>query len=309
MMDKSVKVYVSGHRGMLGSSLVRRLKFHGYSNIITQTKQQLDLRRQSDIENFFTQEKPDLVLLAAAKVGGILANTTYRAEFIFDNLTIETNVINSAWQVGVKRLVFFSSSCVYPRESMQPMAESMLWTGRLEPTNEPYAVAKLAGMSMCRAYSEQYGTQYFSVIPSNLYGENDNYDPENAHVVGALVQKFHIAKTEDRPFVELWGTGSPRREFLYVDDAADATIHLLKNYTDIEPVNIGYGFDMEIRELAYAVREVIGYTGDIRFDSSKPDGMPRKILDSSLILSLGWSPRISLRVGLSNAYRHYLANL
>jgi GDP-L-fucose synthase len=306
--DHSARIYVAGHRGMLGSALVRRLQFHGYTNFITRSSQELDLRRQAGVEQFFMDERPDLVLLAAAKVGGIAANNTYRAEFIYENLAIESNVIHSAWLAGVKRLLFFSSSCVYPRATQQPMTEDRLWTGQLEPTNEPYAVAKLAGMSMCRAYNQQHGTHYFAVLPTNLYGENDNYHPENAHVVAALIHKIHKAKITNQSFVELWGTGNPRREFLYVNDAADAAIHLLENYTGEEPVNIGYGSDIEIKELAYLVRKVVGYPGEIRFDSSKPDGVPRKLLDSSVIRKLGWEPSTNLRTGLRAAYQDYLSH-
>lgn len=306
MLNKSDRIYLAGHRGMLGSALVRRLQAHGYTNIVTRTSQELDLRRQADVEQFFKQERPALVLLAAAKVGGIGANNTFRAEFIYDNLAIETNVIQSAWMMGVKRLLFFSSSCVYPREVPQPMTEEALWTGRLETTNEPYAVAKLAGMSMCRAYNQQYGTHYFAVLPTNLYGENDNYHPEKSHVVGGLIQKFHRAKSGNLPFVELWGTGTPRREFLYVDDAADAAIHLLEHYRGDGLVNVGYGTDIKISELAQAVSEVVGYSGEIRYDSTKPDGVLRKLLDSSAIRTLGWAPTTSLEVGLRKAYHYYL---
>lgn len=309
MQNKSERIYVAGHQGMLGSALVRRLQAHGYTNIVTRSSQELDLRRQVEVEGFFNQEKPSLVMLAAAKVGGIAANITYRAEFIYDNLTIETNVLHSAWKAGVRRLLFFSSSCVYPREASQPMSEGALWSGRLEPTNEPYAVAKLAGMSMCRAYNQQYDTQYISVLPTNLYGENDNYTPEKSHVVGGLMQKFHHAKCMHLPFVELWGTGTSRREFLYVDDAADAAIHLHEHYRGDGPVNVGYGTDIEIRELAYAVREVVGYMGEIHYDSTKPDGMSRKLLDSSTILALGWAPSTPLNVGLRKAYNAYLDQL
>lgn len=291
---------------MLGSALIRSLRRTGYSNIITRTSHELDLRRQEEVEQFFMEQRPEVVMLAAAKVGGILANNTYRADFIYDNLAIETNVIRSAWQAGVNRLIFFSSSCVYPRNTVQPMKEDNLWTGTLEPTNEPYAVAKLAGMSMCRAFNQQYGTKYFTVVPTNLYGKNDNYHPEHSHVVGALIRKFHQAKIQKQSSVELWGSGTPRREFLYVDDAANAVVYLMENYSDDSPVNVGFGSDITINELAVIISQIIGFTGDIHYDSSKPDGVPRKLLDSSRVFNLGWKPLISLRDGLKYAYEDFL---
>lgn len=308
MLDKQIRIFVAGHTGMLGSAVVRCLSGCGYRNIVTVSSNELDLRRQADVETFFTQKKPDVVFLAAAKVGGIAANNTYRAEFIYENLAIETNVIHAAWQVGVKNLIFFSSSCAYPRKTTQPMKEDDLWTGKLEPTNEPYAVAKLAGMSMCSAYNQQYGTHYFPIVPTNLYGENDNYHPERSHVVSALIRKFHEAKVNREPVVTLWGTGTPRREFLYVDDAASAAIHLFENYPGDAPVNVGSGVDMSIAELAELIRSTVGYNGNVQYDSSKPDGAPRKLLDSSVIHQMGWSPSVSMAEGLRRAYQDFLAS-
>lgn len=305
MGTKESLIYVAGHSGMVGSALLRRLKAGGYTKIIFRTSSELDLKRQSEVEQFFLDNKPDTVFLAAAKVGGIYANNTYRAQFIYENLAIQTNVINAAFISGVKHIIFFSSSCVYPPNSAQPLKEDYLWSGLLEPTNEPYAVAKLAGMSMCRAYNQQYGTRYISVLPTNLYGENDNYHPENAHVVGALFNKFYQAKMQSDPFVTLWGTGTPCREFLYVDDAADAAIFLFENYTGEGPVNIGYGTDITIKELAAKIKNIVGYNGDIKYDSSKPNGTPRKLLDNSVITDLGWCPSISLDRGLVTTYKYY----
>jgi GDP-L-fucose synthase len=269
----------------------------------------LDLIRQSDVEQFFLHEKPDYVFLAAAHVGGIVANQTYRAEFIYANLQIQNNVIHSAWKVGVKKLLFFSSSCVYPRLCPQPMKEEYLWTGPLEPTNEPYATAKLAGMSMCQAYNDQYGTNFLSAIPTNLYGPNDNYDPQQSHVMAALIQKFQIAKINGYKEVTLWGTGSPRRELMFVDDAADASLFLMQNYEGSKPVNIGLGEDRTIRDLAELVKQVVGYEGGIVFDISKPDGVPRKLLDVSCLQDMGWKAQTDLEEGINKAYDWYLQSL
>jgi GDP-L-fucose synthase len=309
MINRDALIYVAGHRGMLGSALLRRLNAHGYTQFITRTSAELDLKNQSAVETFFQENKPDVVFLAAAKVGGIQANNTYRAQFIYENLAIQANVIHSAFSAGVKKLIFFSSSCVYPRNISQPMKEGALWSGPLEPTNEPYAVAKLAGMSMCRAYNQQYGTQYITLVPTNLYGENDNYHPDNAHVVGALINKFHQAKQHDLPYVTLWGTGKPMRELMNVDDAADAAIFTLENGIGEGPFNVGYGTDIEIKDLAELIKGIVGYQGDIQFDSSKPDGMLRKLLDSSALFGRGWLPKITLEHGLVKTYRLYQTQL
>ena len=305
-MNKDAKIYVAGHAGMVGSAVARCLNAHGFNNLVLRTSKELDLTRQADVEQFFCETKPEIVFLAAARVGGIMANNTYRAEFIYTNNMIQSNVIHSAWKAGIKKLLFFSSSCVYPRECAQPMKEEYLWTGKLEPTNEPYAVAKLAGMSMCRAYNEQYGTNFISAVPTNLYGHNDNYDPEQSHVMAALIYKFHRAKIEKNPAVTLWGTGTPRRELMYVDDAAEAALFLMQNYGGNDPVNIGLGEDRSIRELAEVVREIVGYNGNILYDTSKPDGVPQKLLDMSNLHSMGWKAQTPLKHGLMKAYDWYL---
>lgn len=305
-MDKHCKIYVAGHKGMVGSALVRCLRENGFENLVFRTSKELDLTRQSDVEHFFLDEKPEYVFIAAARVGGIMANKTYRAEFIYNNLQIQNNVIHNAWKVGVKKLLFFSSSCVYPRLCPQPMKEEYLWTGPPEPTNEPYAVAKLAGMSMCQAYNDQYGTNFISVIPTNLYGPNDNYDPQQSHLMAALIHKFHDATINGSPQVTLWGTGSPRRELMYVDDAANAALFLMEYYTDNEPINIGLGEDRTILELADLVRQIIGYQGKVIFDTSKPDGAPRKLLDVSRAQEMGWKVHTPLAEGIAKAYEWYL---
>lgn len=291
---------------MVGSAVVRCLNSHGYNNLVLRTSKELNLTRQADVEEFFDATKPEFIFLAAARVGGIMANNTYRAEFIYTNIMIQSNVIHSAWKTGVKKLLFFSSSCVYPRGCAQPMKEEYLWSDKLEPTNEPYAVAKLSGMSMCRAYNEQYGTNFISVVPTNLYGHNDNYDPEQSHVMAALIDKFHRAKIENNSTVTIWGTGTPRRELMYVDDAAEAAIFLMKNYTDNDPVNIGLGEDHSIRDLAEVVREIVHYQGYILFDTAKPDGVPQKLLDISNLHSMGWHAQTPLKQGLTMAYDWYL---
>jgi len=305
-MDKHSKIYVAGHQGMVGSALVRCLREKEFKNLVFRTSKELELSRQGDVEQFFITEKPEYVFLAAARVGGILANKTYRAEFIYTNLQIQNNVIHTAWKTGTKKLLFFSSSCVYPRSCPQPMKEEYLWTGPLEPTNEPYAVAKLAGMSMCRAYNDQYGTNFISVIPTNLYGPNDNYDPQQSHVMAALIQKFHIAKIHNSPQVTLWGTGSPRREFMYVEDAANSALFLMEHYTGNEPINIGVDEDLTIRELTELVNKVIGYQGELIFDASKPDGAPQKLLDVSRLHLMGWNAKRHLAEGIAKAYEWYL---
>jgi GDP-L-fucose synthase len=305
-LDKDAKIYVAGHSGMVGSAVVRCLNAHGYNNLVLRTSKELNLTRQEDVEEFFDATKPEFVFLAAARVGGIMANNTYRAEFIYTNIMIQSNVIHFAWKSGIKKLLFFSSSCVYPRGCAQPMKEEYLWSDKLEPTNEPYAVAKLSGMSMCQAYNEQYGTNFISAVPTNLYGKNDNYDPEQSHVMAALIDKFHHAKIEKNPAVTLWGTGTPRRELMYVDDAAEAALFLMQNYTGNEPVNVGLGDDLSIREFAEIIREIVDYQGDILFDKSKPDGVPQKLLDMTKLHSMGWKAQTPLMQGLTMAYDWYL---
>lgn len=308
-MEINSKVYVAGHKGMVGSAVVRCLQEKGFNKIMYRTSKELDLTSQSDVERFFLQEKPDYIFLAAARVGGIMANKTYRAEFIYINLQIQSNIIHFAYKFGVKKLLFFSSSCVYPRSCSQPMREEYLWTAPLEPTNEPYAVAKLAGMSMCRAYNEQYKTNFISVIPTNLYGLNDNFDPDQSHVVAALIRKIHIAKISNSPQVILWGTGIPRRELLYVNDVADAALFLMHNYAGDEPINIGMGEDHTIHEIATIIKNIIGYRGEIIFDPSKPDGAPQKLLEISRIRSLGWHAKVSLESGIAKTYEWYLQSI
>jgi len=307
-MEKHAKIYVAGHRGLVGSAILRKLQEEGFTNIITRTSRELDLRNQSAVSDFFAQEKPEFVFLAAAKVGGILANNTYPAEFIYDNLAIELNVIHQSYINGVKKLLFLGSSCIYPKYAPQPMKEEHLLTGVLEPTNEPYAIAKIAGIKMCQAYNRQYGTNFISVMPTNLYGPNDNFDLKTSHVLPALIRKFHEAKINGQPYVEIWGTGSPRREFLHVDDLADACLYLMQNYNESEFVNIGVGEDISIKELSLLIKEIVGYEGELKFDTSKPDGTPRKLLDVSRLHSLGWKHKISLREGIKQTYKWYIEN-
>ncbi len=296
------KIYVAGHNGMVGSAIVRRLRAEGYENLVLRSSKELDLRRQTEVESFFQRERPDYVFLAAAKVGGILANNTYRAEFLYDNLMIQNNVIEAAYQNEVKKLMFLGSSCIYPKMAPQPLKEDYLLTGLLEPTNEPYAIAKIAGIKMCDAYRDQYGSHFISVMPTNLYGPNDNYDLATSHVLPALIRKFHEAKRDNLPEVVLWGTGSPRREFLHVDDLADACFYLMQSYDEPGFVNIGTGEDLPILELAHLVRDIVGYTGPIRHDLSKPDGTPRKLMDVSKLHALGWKHSISLEEGIRGVY-------
>lgn len=310
-MEKDAKIYVAGHRGLVGSALCRRLKKAGYTNVIHRTSGDLDLRRQVEVENFFGIEKPDYVFLAAAKVGGIHANNTYPGEFIYDNLAMQTNVIHTAYMHDVKKLMFLGSSCIYPKFAPQPMREEYLLSGDLEPTNEPYAVAKIAGMKMCEYYNKQYGTDFLAVMPTNLYGPNDNFDLETSHVLPALIRKFHEAKEQGAPVVEIWGTGKPRREFLHVDDLADACVYLMERYTHEEMgafVNIGTGKDVSIYELAQQMGEIIGYKGEIVLNPEKPDGTPRKLLDISRLAELGWSDSISLWDGIAATYEWYKEN-
>ena len=310
-------IYVAGHRGMVGSAIVRSLEAQGHERIITRTHAELDLTDQAAVRDFFATEKPAAVYLAAAKVGGIHANATYPAEFLYTNLMLEANVVHEAWRSGVTRLLFLGSSCIYPRLAAQPMAEDALLTGKLEPTNEPYAIAKIAGIKLCESYNRQYGTDYRSVMPTNLYGPGDNYHPDNSHVLPALIRRFHEAREAAAPSVVIWGTGTPKREFLYVDDMAAACVHVMDLPQDryaacTEPmnshINVGSGEDLSIAELAQLVGDVVGYGGEIQCDASKPDGAPRKLLDISRIRALGWAPRVGLREGIARAYQDFLAH-
>ncbi|RTQ48959.1 GDP-L-fucose synthase [Hymenobacter gummosus] len=298
-MDLNAKIYVAGHRGMVGSAFVRRLRQAGYTNIVTRTSKELDLRDQPAVAYFFAKEKPEYVLLAAAKVGGIYANNTYRADFLYDNLMIEGNVLDQAYRHGVKKLLYLGSSCIYPKLAPQPIREEYLLTGQLEPTNEPYAISKIAGLKMCEAYRDQHGCNFITVMPTNLYGPHDNYDLQNSHVMAALLRKFSEAAALSLPQVAVWGTGGPRREFLHVDDLADACLHLMLHYDGREPVNVGTGEDLTIRELATLLAELTDFRGEVTFDSGKPDGTMRKLLDVSRLHGLGWRHQISLREGLA----------
>jgi len=306
-LEKNSKIFVAGHRGMVGSAMVRRLQAEGFNNFALRSKAELDLTRQAGVEAFFQTEKPEFVFVAAARVGGIFANNTYRAEFSYTNLAIQTNLIHAAWQTSVKGLLFFSSSCVYPRACPQPMKEEHLFSGAPEPTNEPYAIAKLAGMSLCRAYRDQYGANFRAVIPTNLYGPNDNYDPQQSHLMAALLRKFHEAKASGQKQVVLWGTGTPRRELMFVDDAVDAALYVLRQDTGKDPINIGVGQDLTIREIADVAMRTIGFKGEIAYDSTKPDGAPQKLLDVSKLNSLGWKAKTSLEAGAAVAYADFLA--
>ncbi len=307
-MESTDKIYVAGHRGMVGSALVRHLEANGFSNIISRTSSELDLRDQTAVNQFFEKEKPLYVFLAAAKVGGINANNVYRAEFIYDNLMIEANIINAAWKNNVKKLLFLGSSCIYPKMAPQPLHEDSLLTGLLEHTNEPYAIAKIAGIKLCDAYREQYGCNFIAAMPTNLFGKNDNYDLENSHVLPALLRKIITAKKNNDSSVSIWGTGSPRREFLYVDDLADACIYLMQNYNDGGFVNIGTGKDLTIKELSILLTEIVGYNGSIVFDTSKPDGTPRKLLDVSKLKNLGWQSSVTLEEGIKKVYEEVKNN-
>ena len=306
-MEKHSRIYIAGHRGMVGSALLRRLQQAGHDQFILRTSRELDLRDQAAVAAFFEQEKPEYVFLAAAKVGGILANNTYRGEFLYDNLMIQNNIIHSSWQAGVKKLMFLGSSCIYPKMAPQPLREDYLLTGPLEPTNEPYAIAKIAGIKLCDAYRAQYGCNFVSVMPTNLYGPNDNYDLNNSHVLPALIRKFHEARISGAPTVTLWGTGKPRREFLHVDDLADACVFLMHSYHEDGLVNIGTGEDIEIGALAVMVSRIVGYEGEIVHDLSKPDGTPRKLMDVSKLHGLGWKHAIDLESGIKSVYEEYKA--
>ncbi len=304
-MKKDSKIYVAGHRGLVGSAIMRKLQQEGYTNIITRTHKELDLTSQAQTQEFFEKEKPEYVFLAAAKVGGIHANNTYPADVAYINIMRESNVIKASYDYGVKKLLFLGSSCIYPKLCPQPIKEEYLLTGPLEKTNEAYAIAKIAGLKMCQYFNRQYGTNFISVMPTNLYGPNDNFDLETSHVLPALIRKFHEAKINNSPCVEVWGTGTPKREFLHVDDLADAVIYLMNNYDENEPLNIGTGEDISIKELAELIKEIVGYEGEIRFDTTKPDGILRRLLDVSRLHSTGWKHRIDLREGIKQTYEWY----
>jgi GDP-L-fucose synthase len=304
-MNLQSKIYVAGHTGLVGSAIVRALNGKGYLNIIGKTIVEMDLTNQAKVQEYFDDQRPEYIFLAAAKVGGIQANSSYPAEFIYSNLMIQSNVIHSAWQHGAKKLLFLGSSCIYPKLAPQPIKEEYLLTGALEPTNEAYAIAKIAGLKMCRYYNKQYGANYISVMPTNLYGPYDNFDLENSHVLPALLRRIHEAKLNSQPSVVIWGTGNPRREFLYIDDLADACVFLMENYENDEFVNIGTGQDLTIHELAELIKEVVGYRGDLIFDTSKPDGTPRKLLDVSKLTALGWQAQTGLREGIQKTYEWY----
>ncbi len=308
MINKDAKIYVAGHRGMVGSAIVRRLKADGYTNIITRTSKELDLRNQNDVERFFKENRPEYVFLSAAKVGGIGANIKYPSEFLTDNLLIQTNVIKSAFENDVKKLLFLGSSCIYPKNAPQPLKEEYLLSGYLEPTNEGYAIAKIAGLKMCEYYNKQYGVDFTSIMPCNLYGENDNFHPEHSHVMASLIRRFHEAKVNKSPYIEVWGSGNQFREFMYIDDLADAIMYVIENYKKHEFLNVGTGNDVTIRELSEIIKEIVGYEGEIRFDTSKPDGMFRKVMDVSKINDIGWKAKISLREGIKKTYEWYLNN-
>lgn len=307
-MEKNSKIFVAGHRGLVGSAIVRALEKEGYTNLLLKTKAELDLTSQQDVADFFAKEKPEYVFLAAAKVGGIMANKTYPAEFIYNNLTIQTNIIHNAHINSVKKLLFLGSSCIYPRMCPQPIKEEYLLTGELEPTNKAYALAKIAGIVMCQSYHEQYGDNFISLMPTNLYGIGDNFDLNNSHVLPAMIRKFHEAKAKNEPSVTLWGTGTVMREFLHVDDLAAASLHLMEHYDDPAVVNVGTGEDVTIKELAEKIQNVVGYSGAINWDSSKPDGTPRKLLDVSKLNNIGWKHSISLDEGLRSTYEWYKKN-
>ncbi|HEV3221405.1 MAG TPA: GDP-L-fucose synthase [Puia sp.] len=308
-MNKQDKIYIAGHRGMVGSAIKKKLEQGGFSNLLYRTSAELDLRNQDAVHTLFEKEKPDFVFLAAAKVGGILANDTFRADFIYENLLIETNIIHAAWKSEVKKLMFLGSSCIYPKMAPQPLKEEYLLTGLLEHTNEPYAIAKIAGIKMCDAFRAQYGCNFISVMPSNLYGPNDHYDLKNSHVLPALIRKFHEAKINNEPFVTIWGTGEPKREFLHVTDLAEACLFLMENFNEPGFVNVGTGTDLSIIELAKLITDITGYKGEIRKDISKPDGTPRKLMDVSKLKAMGWTAKIHLEEGIRMVYAEYLNSM
>jgi len=306
-MDKNSKIYIAGHRGMVGSAIYRKLQKEGFNNLVTRTSSELDLRSQAAAADFFEQEKPEYVFLAAAKVGGIVANNTFRGEFLYDNLMIQSNIIHNSYLNKVRKLLFLGSSCIYPKMAPQPLKEEYLLTGPLEPTNEPYAIAKIAGIELCDSYRFQYGCNYISVMPTNLYGYNDNYHSEHSHVLPALIRRFHEAKEQALESVTIWGTGSPKREFLFADDLAEACYYLMQNYDEPGLINIGTGEDISIRDLASLIKKIIGFEGDIKYDVSKPDGTPRKLMDVSKLHSKGWKHTIELEEGIKLAYQDFLA--
>ena len=307
-MDKNSKIYVAGHNGMVGSAIMRKLEEKGCKNLIFKSSSELDLENQKATEEFFQMEKPEYVFIAAAKVGGIYANNTYRAEFIYKNLQIQNNLIHYSWKFHTKKLLFLASNCVYPKDSPQPMKEEQLLSGYLEPTNEPYAIAKIAGIKMCESYNRQYGTSFISAIPANLFGPNDDYDQLNSHLIAALIRKFHEAKISGKDSVTIWGTGTPRREVMHVDDLAEACLFLMQNYDSSEPINVGTGKDKTVREIAELVKEVVGFRGEAVFDAKKPDGMMRKLLDVSRINRLGWKAKTDLKEGIKSAYGWFVKN-
>lgn len=308
-MEKDTKIYLSGHAGLVGSSLLRMLSDRGYDNILTRTRQEIDLTRQEKVEEFFETKRPQYVILAAAKVGGIHANSTYPAQFIYENLTIQANIIHASYIFGVKKLLFLGSACSYPRESPQPIREEYLLSGYLEPTNEPYAVAKIAGIKMCQAYNRQYGTNFVSIVPTNIYGPNDDFITDDSHVIPALIRKFHEAKIAGYPVVTVWGSGAPIREFIYVDDFAEACLFLMHKYNESEVINVGSGEWISIKELVYVIKEIIGYEGNIAFDKSKNDGIPKKVLDISRLKKLGWQAKTTLTKGIRITYNNYIERL
>ena len=305
-MEKTSKIYIAGHRGMVGSAIYRKLQSEGFTNLLTKTSSELDLRNQQAVADFFSKEQPDNVFLAAAKVGGIIANSTYKADFLYENLAIQNNVIHNSYLNKVKKLMFLGSSCIYPKLAPQPLKEDYLLTGLLEETNEPYAIAKIAGIKMCDAYRAQYGCNFISVMPTNLYGYNDNYHPQNSHVLPALIRKFHEAKVNGEKTVSIWGSGSPMREFLFADDLADACFYLMQNYNESNLINVGTGEDLTIKDLALLIKGIIGFEGELVFDSSKPDGTPRKLMDVSKLHSKGWKHKINLKEGIALAYQDFL---
>jgi len=307
-MELKSKIYIAGHKGMVGSAILRNLEEKGYKNFLLKTSSELDLKKTQQVDEFFETEKPDYVFLAAAKVGGIQANNSYRADFLYDNLMIQNNIIHASFVNKVKKLLFLGSSCIYPKLAPQPLKEDYLLSGYLEDTNEPYAIAKIAGIKLCESYFRQHGCNFFSVMPTNLYGKNDNYDLNNSHVLPALIRKFHHAKENNLPFVEIWGTGSPLREFLNADDLSDACVFLMRNYNDHKHVNIGTGTDISIKDLALLIQKTSGYTGELKYDLSKPDGTPRKLLDVNLLNNLGWKHKISLEEGIKLVYEDYIKN-
>lgn len=306
-MKKDSKIYVAGHRGMVGSAIVRKLQQEGFTQILTRTSAELDLRNQQAVNDFFAAENPEYVFLAAAKVGGIMANNTYRADFLYENLMLEANIIHAAYVQKVTKLLFLGSSCIYPKMAPQPLKEEHLLTGLLEPTNEPYAIAKIAGIKLCETYHDQYGCNFISAMPTNLYGEGDNYHPQNSHVIPGLIRKFHEAKLNNSETVEIWGTGTPLREFMYVDDLADACYYLMQHYNDKLFINVASGDEVTIKDLALLIKEVVGFKGELKFDASKPDGTPRKRMDDSRLKALGWESKTHLREGLAKAYKFFLS--